>query len=262
MNVRYPSITGKDSAEQLKQIKTYLFQLAEQLNMESGNDGGERISSLPTSARNGKSGGSLAESTERAAGTPMSTFNQIKSLIIKSAEIVDAFYEEINEKLKGEYVAESEFGTYKVTTASELIKTSEKVEEAYDRVTEITGQLNEVINTKANIRSGLLFVVGEGVLEEELGQKELVDGTEVYGVEVGQTTTVMVDGQEVEKFNKFARFTAYGITLYDNNGNLSAYITDSRLNIPNAVVKNSLTRGGFVETINADGSCVERWVGV
>ena len=86
----------------------------------------------------------------------------------------------------------------------------------------------------------------------------LPEGAEVYGVEVGQITEV--EGKEV--FNKFARFTSYGMTLYDNNGNLSAYITDSRLNIPNAVIKNSLTRGGFEETINADGSSVERWVGV
>lgn len=32
MNIRYPSITGKTPQEQLEQMKSYLHQLADQLN--------------------------------------------------------------------------------------------------------------------------------------------------------------------------------------------------------------------------------------
>ena len=192
-----------------------------------------------------------------ADSTPMSAFNQVKALIIKSAEIVDAYYAEINKRLEGSYVAESTFGTYKRDTSQEISETAERINQAFSSLQSVSGQIEKIIKTNANIRTGLLFTVGEETLEAELGQN-LPEGAEVYGVEVGQTTEI--EGKEV--FNKFARFTSYGMTLYDNNGELSAYITDSRLNIPNAVIKNSLTRGGFAETINADGSSVERWVGV
>ena len=251
MNIQYPKITG-GTAEQLLQIRGFLYQLVQQLNMESSSGGGQTISqsALPTAPL---TQGSL----ESAEGSPMSTFNQVKSLIIKSAEIVNAYSEEINRRLEGVYVAESDFGTYRRETSQQITETSERVEQVFTSVQSISGQVNEIIKTNANIRSGLLFTVGEENLEPELGQ-DLPEGTEVYGVEVGQITEV--NGEEI--FNKFARFTSYGMTLYDNNGELSAYITDSRLNIPNAVIENSLTRGGFVETIYSDGSSVERWGGV
>ena len=257
MNIRYPNITGKTPIEQIDQLRRFLHQLVEQLNMqgESGNNPSvaSGASSLYTSE---PSGGAVVPAT-----TPMSTFNQVKDLIIKSADIIDAYSEEINQRLSGEFVAVSDYGTYTEKTDLAIQANAEKIDQHYTKVQSIEGQMNEVIATSANIRTGRLFTVGEETLEPELGQT-IQDGVEIYGVEVGQTTQVKVDGEMVEEFNKFARFTAYGMTLYDNNGKLSAYITDSRLNIPNAVIKNSLTRGGFVETILANGSSVERWVGV
>lgn len=256
MNIRYPNITGKNSAEQLEQIRSFLFQLVEQLNMDAENDGGKRSAQSAATGRNDRAGGEV-ERTESTAATPMSTFNQIKSLIIKSADIVNAYYTEINKRLGSVYVAESEYGTYKRESNQQIIANADRIDQAFGSIQSISGQMEKMIKTEANIHSGLLFVVGEENLEPELGQM-LPEGAEVYGVEVGQTTEV--DGKKV--FNKFARFTSYGMTLYDNNGKLSAYITDSRLNIPNAVIKNSLSRGGFVETIGSDGGSVERWVGV
>ena len=253
MNIRYPNITGKTPVEQIEQLRRFLYTLVEQLNMQEENGNNPSVASGASSLYTREpSGGAVVPAT-----TPMSTFNQIKDLIIKSADIIDAYSEEINQRLSGEYVAVSDYGTYTAKTDLAIQANAENIDQHYTKVQSIEGQLNEVIATSANIRAGRLFTVGEETLEPELGQT-IQNGVEIYGVEVGQTTTV--DGVEV--FNKFARFTSYGMTLYDNNGNLSAYITDSRLNIPNAVIKNSLTRGGFVETIGADGSSVERWVGV
>ena len=258
MNIQYPNMNGGGSpVEQLGELRRYLFRLVEQLNMEGGD------STRPTGSYTSSGTAFTAppspqgEGLGNAAGTPMSTFNQIKSLIIKSADIIDAYYTEINRKLESVYVAESEFGTYQKQVATDLSANADRIEQVIRSVQEMSGQIEQVITTNANIRMGLLFTVGEENLEPELGQA-LPEGAEVYGVEVGQATEV--EGREV--FNKFARFTSYGMTLYDNNGNLTAYITDSRLHIPNAVIKNSLVRGGFVETIGSDGSSVERWVGV
>ena len=251
MNLRYPNITGKTPMEQIDQLRGFLYQLVEQLNLQE-DSGGKSLQKAVVDA--GLSGG---DAVQEQTSTPQSTFNQVKSLIIKSAEIIDAYYTEINKRLEGVYVASSEYGEYEKKMAQEIKATSERIDQVFADYQSISGQVSKVIATGANIRTGLLFTVGEETLEPELGQTELVDGPNIYGVEVGQTT--MVDGKEV--FHKFARFTSYGMTMYDDNGNLSAYITDRKLNIPHAVIKNTLTRGGFVETINADGSGVERWVG-
>lgn len=259
MNIRYPNITGKNSIEQLQQIRGFLFQLVEQLNMETqrGNAADTATSHQSAALTASAQGEALGTGAQGEGSTPMSTFNQVKDLIIKSADIVDAYYTQINKRLEGIYVAESDFGTYQKETSQEISATAARVDQNFSSIQSLSGQMEQVIKNNASIRTGLLFVVGEENLEPELGQT-LPEGVEVYGVEVGQN--VEVDGKE--EFNKFARFTSYGMTLYDNNGELSAYITDSRLNIPNAVIKNSLTRGGYMETIYADGSSVERWVGV
>lgn len=251
MNFRYPNITAGSPAEQIRQLKGFLYNLVEQLNLQEGGSSSPSPAGTSLARKGGKDGIVVP------AATPMSTFNQVKDLIIKSADIINAYDTEINRRLEGKYVAESDFGTYKAETSQTIKENSVSIERAFSDLQEISGELEQIIATNAYVRQGLLFTVGEETLEAELGQT-IPEGTGIYGVEVGQTT--QVDGVDV--FNKFARFTAYGMTLYDNNGNLSAYITDRRLHIPDAVIKNSLTRGGFVETILADGSSVERWVGV
>lgn len=254
MNIQYPSITDGTPLEQMQQIRSYLFQLVEQLNMESDT---EEMKKSEKSLFGTRSAAGTDPDTATQNPTPASTFNQVKNLIIKSADIVDAYYTEINRRLTGVYVAESEYGKYTQKTDKTISDTAGQLAQMIKDIRRIDGSVNAIIDTKANIRIGELFVVGDETLEPELGKTPPV-GSPVYGVEVGQVT--VKDGKEA--FNKFARFTSYGMTLYDNNGNLTAYITDSRLHIPNAVIKNSLRRGGFIETINSDGSSVERWVGV
>lgn len=256
MNIQYPKITG-GTAEQLVQIRGFLYQLVQQLNMESGTQN--------VSDSNGKSpsyGGTVTApftqgDLEGTASTPMSTFNQVKSLIIKSAEIVDAYYAEINRRLEGVYVAESDFGTYQREASAQISANADRIKQNYNSVQKITGLMNKVIDTQATIRSGLLFTVGEENLDPELGQT-LPEGTEVYGIEIGQTSKE--DGKEV--FNKIASFTSYGMALYNENGDLTACFTDAGTHISNVTVRSSLRVGGFKETVYADGSSVERWVGV
>ena len=257
MNIRHPNITNGSAAEQLQQIKSYLYQLVEQLNMQTSSE-------EPGQSQTVASGGTVSGQLQTGGGTeqvrsPESTFNQIKSLIIKSADIVDAYYTKMSEKFDSSYVAVSEFGTYQQTVTSEIEKSAKGLQEQFSNIQSLVTDLGEkIIDTDATIRIGELFVVGDDNLEPELGQTSLPEGSPVYGVEIGQATSEY----GVEKFKKFARFTAYGMTLYDNNGNLTAYITDKRMHIPNVVVKTSMTRGGFQETLENDGDSVERWVGL
>ena len=236
--IRYPNIIGKSDAQKMEQMKSYLYQLADELNFQLDKTG-NLMSGYPSTANETAK---VAKKTD-----PVSTFNDIKALIIKSADIINAYYDEINTRLEGVYVAESDFGSYAEQTSADIEATSKEIEQVYKNLqvisTDIESLEYSMIEVNANIRSGLLYYDESGV--------------PVYGLEIGQRTEL--DGTEI--FNKFARFTSEKLSFYDQNGNEVAYISDRKLYITNIEVTGSFTQGGFVDTTLADKSIVTKWVG-
>ena len=98
INIRLPNVTASSDSGKLTQMQSYMYQLVEQLNwalnLGSGDD--EAVEAVKTPAQ--------IEEEERQ------TFNSIKSLIIKSADIVEAYTEKMEQVFDGRYVAESDFG--------------------------------------------------------------------------------------------------------------------------------------------------------
>ena len=225
MDIRLPNINASTEEGQLMQIKSYLYQFAEQLKYA--------ISTL-------EAGGTTSGEADRQeisappaeTATPGSTFNSIKSLIIKSADIVNAYYEEINRRLEGEYVAQSEFGTYSEQTSQTISENSTAIERVFNNIQQITSELEEVkhtlIEVNAYMKSGLLAYDNNGV--------------PIYGLEVGQRNTV--DGEEV--FNKYARFTANRLSFYDQNDTEVAYMSDYKFYITNGEITGTLKLGAFL----------------
>ena len=239
IDFRFPNITAKDEAGQLIQMRSYLHQLVEQLNyamktVESGSSSSASYQAQMTPAASGES------------AKAQSTFNSIKSLIIKSADIVNAYYETINARLKGIYVAESDFGTYTEVTDAKIEGNSTAIAQHYENIQQILSDIegfeNSLIEVNAHIKTGLLYY-------DETGAP-------VYGLEIGQRTSM--DG--VETFNKYARFTSEKLSFYDSNDNEVAYISDKKLYITHVEITGSLSLGGFVETVRADKSVVTKWV--
>jgi len=224
--IRFPSIndTGSDR-EQLKQIGSYLFQLVEQLNVALGQIGGAGDSRIVQTA-------SPSAPSVPSEAQAKSNFAAIKSLIIKSADIVSAYYEEIEKRLRSVYVAESDFGTYKEETEAQLQASSSGIKQLYSHLQSIESELSEiedsVIAVNAHIKTGLLYYDS--------------DGAPVYGLELGQKNTV--DG--VETFNKYARFTSDRLSFYDKGDNEVAYISDYKLYITHAEVTGSFRLGEYL----------------
>ena len=240
IDFRFPNITAKDEAGQLIQMKSYLHQLVQDLNYAMKTvDGG---SSGAVSYQNKAGAAGSSEDAKAKA-----TFNDIKGLIIKSADIVNAYYEVINRKLAGIYVAESDFGVYAEQTTNSIEENSTSISEIYENIQQITTDIESVehtlIEVNAHIKSGLLYYDD--------------DGAPVYGLEIGQRTEI--DG--VETFNKYARFTSDKLSFYDSNDNEVAYISDKKLYITHVEVTGSFTLGGFVDTVLPDLSVVTKWVG-
>lgn len=261
-NFRLPHITEGSDREMLMQLKTYMYQMAEQLQWA--------LNSLDTSGSQ-----SVASSTKSqisvkpiSEDNAHSSFNAIKSLIIKSADIVNAYYEEINKRLKSEYVAQSDFGSYTEEMEQTITGNSSAIEQAFASIQTIDSDVQGVFKTLSDNLKRAETELAESIdgASAEYGEKiETItktlaamltvnayiksgllyyndDGLPVYGVEVGQTNNV--NGEEV--FRKFARFTANRLSFYDQNDMEVAYISDYKLYITSVEILYSLVGGGFM----------------
>ena len=121
---RYPAITAGDLPGQMLQLKSYLKQLVDQLNKEGAANG-----SAP-------SGGSTIN-RQGSQNTGAASFEEIKSLVIKSAEVVSAVGNSVIKRLEGQYVAQSEYGTYTQDTAAALAASDRQISALLESVERI-----------------------------------------------------------------------------------------------------------------------------
>lgn len=241
IDIRYPNITGKTEAEQMGQVKSYLHQLVDQLtwafnSVESYQSGN---TSAPVVYNKGET------ATEQDAE---STFNSIKALIIKSADIVKAYETTIFSDFNGMYFAESDFGTYIKETNRKVEENSEGVYETYTSVQTITnedgtGRLDdvekEIRTTNAYIKRGHLYYDD--------------NGDSVVGIEVGETNE---DGT----FLQYARFVSDRLSFFDENGDEVAYIGAGCLYVRGKTVFLGEIQLGGYKTDTSDGLAFT-WIG-
>ena len=268
-DITRPNITESTDSGRLRQIHAYLYQLADQLNFalnvvdKTANEQGVVLQQI---------GGKLSSGGKTDEERQIS-FNELKALIINSADIVNAYYEKIERKLRGLYVAESDFGTYFEETSQRIEANSTGIASSFEntqkiiantkselqgdiadvnekadgvkadlndingRIDDMDGDMSDVqtfiVEVEARIRSGLLYYDKSGI--------------PIYGVAVGQRN--IVDGEET--FNKYAQFTADRLSFFDNNEMEVAYISDQKLYITHAEITDSVKIGGYkIETSN------------
>ena len=187
---RYPNITGATEREQLAQIKSYLHQFVDQLQWAMNN-----IESPQVTVVNTPSSSAAPSASARSAADPQVLFAEIKPLIIKSADIVEAYYEEISEKLEGLYVAESDFGKYKEATSQTIEKSSTDISMAFTNIQKI--ELN-VQETRTGIGSNLESLSNEvGQLDTDLRDTKagIDNNLQDLSAEVGQLDTDLKDAK-------------------------------------------------------------------
>lgn len=235
--IQTPNITATSDRERLQQIQSYLYKMAGQLQwafsiLETGTSGVTQT---------------VVQTAQKASEeSPANTFAGIKNLIIKSADIVNAFYTEISNRLEGKYVAQSDFGTYTEETALEIRQNNLGINQLFANIRTLSDTVDELYNStvdaNAYLKSGLLY--------------ETEAGVPVYGLEIGQTNSV--DGTTV--FDKFARFAADRLSFFDSNDIEVAYISDYKLYITNAEISGSLWLSGKFK-IYYNGGLAFQWIG-
>ena len=156
MDFRLPNIHGSDK-EQLAQMKSYLYQLVGDLqwaldNVSAGSQ------SVVVQTRSGAVVPSASHSTDIET-----TFGALKPLIIKSADIVKAYYEEIDSllNLEGSYVADSDFGKFVQNTKLQLSATSDNITQNYTNIQTITTNLGTVTTNLGTVTNTVTTLGGE-----------------------------------------------------------------------------------------------------
>lgn len=170
-----PRLSG-DERQQLTQLKDYLGALIPQLNLAL-----EQATRQEYTLQTAQPQTLRAQKEQQAAAT----FADVKSLIIKSADIVNAYYDAISLKLKGLYVAQSEFGTYQEETALLLEANAKQVDLLFENdqtmateFSNLQATANDLRTASGSLREDLasVKVQGQAVADSVTGLESAVSG--------------------------------------------------------------------------------------
>ena len=226
--------------EQLVRQYSYLFQMAQQLNVALG-----QLECGVTAAPTGVTAAPAAEREQQ--------YQTLKSMIVKTADTVQRRMDQLLAKLTGEYVAVSEFGTYVERLNAYLEANPEALTQYYSFFADLQASTETVsaafeqyrVETEGYIRTGI--VCYDGAVPQ-------------YGVAVGQNLTCReVDGETVVEQNDFrATFTASKLSFWQDASEV-AYVSNNRLYITNITVLEGMSIGEW--EISSENGLVIRWMG-
>lgn len=235
--------------QQMQRQYAYLCQMAQQLNLALQQLGGQ--SSL--------SGGGGQETVVVPSIRPAVTdeekqqYDQLKSLILRTAEEIRSEMDRVQLSLQGQYVAVSDFGTYLQQMNSTIEGNAEALTQYYSFVSDLQRNVAAVdaafesyrVETGGYIRTGIVYYDG---------------AVPVYGVAVGQDLTVQeIDGETVvEQKNFRATYTASKLSFWQDTTEV-AYVSNNRLYISNITVLEGLTLGRW--EISTDNGLAFKWIG-
>lgn len=249
---RHPNITAASPEGQLTQIKTYLYQLTNQLNYAVKSVENEEKARGYNSALTGNITGAGEKSDDEKA---QSTFNDIKDLIIKSADIVYAYYDVISKKLEGDYKALSRtdegYDAFVQNTTQWQQKSSENNDYYFKSVQKISKYLGHELDENgkpiiadgerlSEIRTDDFYIKTGWIDNDEYGNL-------IGGIELGQVST---DGANSDV--AFAHFTTEELAFFDANKNRVAKFSNNLLEITNAKIDGTLELKDYVLD-NSDG---------
>lgn len=161
-DIRAPKIDASDPMRQLAQVKSFLIQLVEQLNIALRTlEGGAATSKAETSAK------------KEAPQTAPIAFGEIKALIIKSSDIIEAYYEKMSPWLE--------------QTLSDGITEHNAAVQAHTDIRTLIAELTEKINSLEGGEDG----VSPTVAISKVGTVTTITITDVNG----SKTATINDGE-------------------------------------------------------------------
>ena len=155
---RYPQITGATEREQLAQMRSYMIQLVDQLRWALNSTESPQGSYVVVREKNNSGSTGAMSADVMHDDSVQAHFNEIKPLIIKSAEIIEAYYEAINMRLESMYVAQSDFGAFAEKASQDIEATSTSTTQQFQNMQVVITDLG---NKAGSLEKDLLDISEE-----------------------------------------------------------------------------------------------------
>ena len=175
---RYPNINGSTDGAQLRQLKSYLYQLVDQLNNSS-------LAGVESASQQAD----RATPSEKKAAE---NFAAIKGLIAKSTDIICAYTDQIDKNLSQNYAAQTDFGDFSRQTQKALHANSTAIDQCQASIDSLTADLEQQLN-RVHIHT---VTVSDTVLTLRLQGTVLVVGGGVLGILTVEADSAVWSGTE------------------------------------------------------------------
>ena len=234
----------------------YLYRVTEQLNLALANLGAENFA--PESAARTILKGDLSEGQRQEMQSALAS---LKSLIIKTADAVQAEMQVLETSLESKYVAVSDFGTYQEDIAARLTATAESIEQAisyYAALSDALGGVSDEFNAytvevAGYIRQGIIGYDG---------------AAPVIGIAIGRDLRVTgaqetVDGKTynvIDTSSNMSVWTPERLAFYIN-GTEAAYFSNGALYAGTVIVQQKLVVGQNKWQIDHASGLTIKWIG-
>lgn len=201
--IELPQLPKGQTQEQLQALYSYLYRMAEALNnnlAEIGNGDFTDEEMVTVREITGETG----------SGEGMAEAETLKSLIIKTAQLIKSEIDAYNMKLVGTYEADGKLGRYVRKTRLDVDVTPTGITQNYTFESIVQGLKTYEVNAKNYIKTGLLRTVSD---------------VPVYGVAIGKdVVTFSDDGTETyNDGNKVAELTADELSFWQNGNKIAVY---------------------------------------
>lgn len=181
VNLTPPSRQTGTTDEKLNGLYSYLYQLVEALNVS--------LNQERTAGQQVRTGGSATGAGKALADTDTETYQQLKSLIVKTAAEATGSMRKIVHEISEGYLAQDAYGTFEEYLASKISAGAEGVTfewDAENRITTTIADYNEYLaQSGVYLRLGIVKhnddgTIESGVLVGRNFHKVSVDGKQVY----------------------------------------------------------------------------------
>ena len=234
----------------------YLYRVTEQLNLALSNLSAENFASDST-ARQVLSGGMSGEQKK----TLESGLGNLKSLIIKTADAVQAEMQVLETSLESKYVAVSDFGAYQEDIAARLTATAASIEQAISYYAALSDALGGVSDEFDAYTVEVAGYIRQGIIGYE-------DAVPVIGIAIGRDLTVTgaqetVDGKTydvIDTSSNMSVWTPDKLGFYIN-GTEAAYFSNGALYVGTVIVQTKLALGQNKWQIDHANGFAVKWIG-
>lgn len=204
LNIKPPSQGIGSTEERVKGLYSYLYQLAEQLNIALAEAEKSGAGSLKSAL-----GGGNTLAGGKTPDTTTSAYQQLKALITKTATEVTGNIQRLVREITQDYVAQSEYGTYSEYLSAKITGGADGVLVKWDAENGITANVGEfakyIANSDVYMRAGIVkynddgtveagVVIGKELTKVTIDGKEIITSQNVYSLLTADTLSFWQDG--------------------------------------------------------------------